>query len=717
MQQATKPRVYLFRTITTVRPQYFSPAFSACYDYVDEVLGVAASSVDIGALFWAQTLRRAELVRALSLDPEPTPVRTEFGLAAIDALEDARAILGKSSVRLPAAPDLLFCYRVILECARIASLAQQGYKVHIARGLMAMECDQRSLESITQLASRVHESAIGNLFDQLLAGVSFPGGGPEISVINLRNDGELYQAVALAAWLKTKFPATIVILDAAGGNEQYNFGEWVPVFHRKRDELARFLDYFLPRQDYHLSLRELLQCLLHKGSFGALDKRNIVVMDSRQQDLELVGMTSTSIDEAFEHYAQTQPVFYAGGRRTLLTRLSADKCHWAACKFCTINTQHLMPRGRSRVDENVERHLKQLVTVLKAKRVESVILTDEALHPTILLECARRLLAAEVKVLVRARARFTNDLTREACGLLYGAGIRFLGMGLESASPRINALFDKHVGQPIDYEGVLANLDAAGINAHIYAILGFPSETAEETALTRDFLLHAVRSHRYVTVSANTFYLMRGSQAATNPESVGITRVRENGDVGLVLEYDETGAAGKAAFAQRCAHEVFEAEFMPGSGEPYLARGFWSFIDQSGLFYTEKIEYAENPYRAMAQSRAEPLESCYADSTYIRSRLFRVRALDAGGRVAFSDWVTGDYAAVPSWLEAFLHNYDSQQSLRKNVYALIEPGFREQAIDLFPNLYAHGFFRKPSGSAYKGLAQSREAVPEPTLAL
>ena len=132
-----------------------------------------------------------------------------------------------------------------------------------------------------------------------------------------------------------------------------------------------------------------------------------------------------------------------------------------------------MPRGRSQVDADVDRHITLLVRAVKEKRAQSVILTDEALHPAILLECARRLLADDVRVLIRARARFTNDLTVDACRLLYRAGIRFLGMGLEAASPRINALFGKHVGPAVDYRQVLDNLDAAGINAHIYAILGF----------------------------------------------------------------------------------------------------------------------------------------------------------------------------------------------------------------------------------------------------
>ena len=156
---------------------------------------------------------------------------------------------------------------------------------------------------------------------------------------------------------------------------------------------------------------------------------------------------------------------------------------------------------------------------------------------------------------------------------------------------------------------------------------------------------------------------MRGSRAAEDPQSVGITSVRGRGDVGLVLDFEEAETTGKAAFAQGCAHEIFEAEFMPGLDEPYMARGYWSFIDQSGLFYTEKIEYRKNPYRALAASRSKPLTSSCADAMYDRSRLFRVHTMDAGGDVVFSDWVTGNYAAVPSYLTALLEELRLRQDV------------------------------------------------------
>lgn len=699
-------RVYLFRTITTVRPQYFSSTFSAHNEYYDNLLEVDVSNVDIGAIFWERTFQKSELIRWAQLDQEREPAKAEFALAAINALDEARALLGRTSLRLPKAADLLFCYRVILECARIASAGQRGYKVHIARGLVAEECDQRDLSSILAIANKLHESAIGALFQELLSAVPFPASGPEVAVINLRNDGELYQAIALAAWIKSRSPCTAVVLDAAGGNEQYNFGEWIPAFHRHAEALSRYLDYFLPRQDYHASLKALVQCLVEKRDQRTLDSRNILTIGRADDERKALISATATIEEAFSHYVQTLPVFYAAGRRTILTRLSPDKCHWAACKFCTINTQHLMPRGRSQVDSEVEKHISQLIEIIRTKRLDSVVLTDEALHPNILVAVARGLLAADVRILIRARARFTNDLTLEACRLLYRAGVRFLGLGLESASQRINALFEKHLGQAINYERVLANLDAAGINAHIYAILGFPSETKAEIASTRDLLLNAIRNHRYVTVSANTFYLMRGSRAAQEPESVGIASVHERGDVGLVLGFEEPDADGKAAFAERCANEIFEAEFMPDGDEPYMARGYWSFIDQSGVFYTEKVEYGVNPYRAMAESRSYPLSDGFVDCKYVPARLFRMHSLDTNGQLGFADWSSGRYVVIPTYLATLIQEYARDQSLRTNVEALVDADNWRAAFAYFPSLYRHGFFHKATAvPGLEGLSQ------------
>ena len=159
----------------------------------------------------------------------------------------------------------------------------------------------------------------------------------------------------------------------------------------------------------------------------------------------------------------------------IVARLSPAKCHWASCKFCTINSQHLMPRGHSVYNSTYEHYFELLARKIGQDNVDSIILMDEALHPNVLLAFARGLLSKRISILYRARCRFTNDLTDHACELLYKSGCRYLGLGLESASPRVNRLVHKHMGAPIDYDTVLQDLENSGIQDACIRHYGLPN--------------------------------------------------------------------------------------------------------------------------------------------------------------------------------------------------------------------------------------------------
>jgi hypothetical protein len=302
--------------------------------------------------------------------------------------------------------------------------------------------------------------------------------------------------------------------------------------------------------------------------------------------------------------------------------------------------------------------------------------------------------AANLSIVYRARCRFTDDLTEEGCRLLYASGCRYLGLGLEAASPRVNRLVHKHMGQPIDYDRVLASLDRSGIRTHIYAIMGFPTETAEEIAQTRDFLIENIRRYRYLTVSANRFYLMRGSGIAEDPGAFGIEHVVDPGDVALVLEFAEPQRDRNRALVERSVREVFQAEFLPDLDEPETAEALWHFIDQTGIFYLQKVEHLKNPFHALAEARSVEPPPDYVERRYETSHLFWV-----GGLVC--DWVTLNYHAVPEWMRGLLSAFDPAVPLRANVERhLRDPERRADACLLLRDLARSGLLvARPSANA------------------
>jgi hypothetical protein len=448
--------ILLLKTITTLRPSFFEHGERLAHTYVDPLLGHTATSVDLGQLYWCAQLNETSLANLVALE---TPVAD--GLAqidhaldvrAVDELGQAKAILRLFSQRMPSAAELLFCFRVISRCVAIASRHQEGFDVHLTRGLICTEYDQYRLSDILKAAAEPHGTALGRCLLGLLKCLHLPD-DTAAAVITLRNDGELNQAILLASIVRRTCPAATIILDTSGANEQFNFNEWVPLLRASASTIRSYIDYFLPRQDYKATLRAVLQAVVLGGRHPVVtDTDNAVCFVDELGGLTRPVVAVRPIAEAFGDYIKSLPVFYTAGQRTIVGRLSPAKCHWAACEFCTINSQHLMPRGAAMFDATYRRDFDRLARKITDDHIESLILMDEALHPDVLITFARELLSRHISILYRARCRFTNALTADACQLLYESGCRYLGLGLESASPRVNSLVNKHLGPPVNYD-------------------------------------------------------------------------------------------------------------------------------------------------------------------------------------------------------------------------------------------------------------------------
>ena len=655
------------------------------------------TSIDLGYLFWNSKLRAPHLsgfVAAEATDiAEPAArISHDLDLQAVRELERAKSILGLFSKEMPTAAELLFVFRVISRCAAIASRHEVGLELHLTRGLFCTEYDQYRLTDILKAAEAPNEVSVGRCLGELLGSLDLPE-EPQVAVISLRNDGELNQAILLASILKRRCFATSIILDTSGANEQYNFGEWVPLLRNSAHAVSRYIDYFLPRQDYKATLNALLECLTGGVTPNLNGAPNVECFINDAPPANAPLLSPLPIERAFGHYVKSLPVFYAAGRRTIVARLSPAKCHWAACKFCTINSQHLVPRGLAVFDSSYQQYFEILVQKIKDDGIESLILMDEALHPHVLSAFARAILSTGVAIVYRARCRFTNDLTPDACRTLYESGCRYLGLGLESASPRVNALVNKHMGPPIDYDKVLQHLDDAGIRMHVYAILGFPTETTEEIAATRDFLIQHIQRRRYLTVSANLFHLMRGSGIAQDCDAFGIERIVDTGDVALVLGFVERERARNQTFVEMSVRQVYQAEFLPDVNDPITAEAFWHFIDQTGIFYVQKVVHQKNPYHELAEARRMPIPSTFIESRYNPSRLFWLGDSSRADSGYLCDWVTFNYVEIPSWLKDFLFLFDDAVSLRANAEnALDDLNRREAAYTAFRVFVQNGLF-------------------------
>jgi len=251
---------------------------------------------------------------------------------------------------------------------------------------------------------------------------------------------------------------------------------------------------------------------------------------------------------------------------------------------------------------------------------------------------------------------------------------------------------NKHLGPPVNCQRIIDSLEAAGVRTHIYSIMAFPTETLEEIALTKEFLIGNVRRHPYVTVSANIFHLMRGSVMARDPGAFGISETQDEGDVRLVLGFTEDQRQRNEQFAFEASREIYRAVFLPHADDPWGAEAFWHFIDQTGIFYLQKVSCRNNPYHELANSALEPLPANYETQLYKRSRLYALETASTENECVICDWVTNNYAQLPRAIVPFLMEYDEREPLYRNLELLVPTNVQQIAREAFPDLVRAGFF-------------------------
>ena len=323
-QKAARTVVFL-KTITTIRPYFFEAGPSQTNAPAHSQESYATSSVDLGHLYWSREFDASRLSRLLQngagdADAGNT-LANELDSQAILELNRAKAVLASFSTRMPSAAELMFCFRVLSRCAGIMSRHQQGLETHLTRGLVATEYNQYSLSDVLKAAEAPETTAVGRCLTDLLTLVDVPN-SPVAAVINLRNDGELNQAILLGCILKRRWPEVAVILDTSGANEQFNFAEWVPLLTGAAPEIGKYLDYFLPRQDYGASQRALLSLLAAKIEPDLDGAENVIHLANAKAHQVQSAVLVPPIEDAYSDYIRSLPVFYTAGQRTMVGRLS-----------------------------------------------------------------------------------------------------------------------------------------------------------------------------------------------------------------------------------------------------------------------------------------------------------------------------------------------------------------------------------------------------------
>ncbi|OGI07730.1 MAG: hypothetical protein A2Y40_10000 [Candidatus Margulisbacteria bacterium GWF2_35_9] len=441
-------------------------------------------------------------------------------------------------------------------------------------------------------------------------------------IIQFKFENELIHILMIAKLLKLRYQNISVTVDFAVANEQIDFSSWITnlVFNKYID---------------------------HVDNLEAEKNPNLV----RFSKSILFGV----------------PKLYG--------RLFDKKCFWHKCTFCTINSQFKSNDTIESLNDEARDSVNRLVDYIKKNpEIKMLNISDEAIECDILFYIASSFMKENIKILWFCRTRFSTKLTKEKCKLLAKSGLRFVGFGLESVNDRIIKLMNKR-DQSItkqDISRILNDLDEAGVNPHTYLILGFPSETKEETQETIDFVVSHLYKLRFYTYSANAFYLMKGSEIYRNPDKYNISICEDSMNIQISnIRFIDNAPGEKYTRGEiiKITRELYARLFLRYNyqQQSLFGYGFWDFTDRSGIFYYHKVYNKINPYWLRHNSDNKRLTKQIMIQKYKMIPLInRNNAKHEFFNLQSHQYIFVDDAIYDIFL-FFLNNYKKTFSLKENM--------------------------------------------------
>ena len=220
----------------------------------------------------------------------------------------------------------------------------------------------------------------------------------------------------------------------------------------------------------------------------------------------------------------------------VLPYLTSYGCHWGKCSFCC----HHYPYGRYREKPEML-VVEQLAKLSKQYDTNYFSFTDEQITPERLKNLAEKFIDYEIDIKWFTFARMEKAFKQQAfCDLIYKAGCRTLMLGLESAVQRILDLMHKGT-HASDFSEILSSCKKANISVRLDTMVGFPTETKEESDFTLDFLVKNKRliDTPFSIMPLSLFELQDNSPIMRYPSKYDISPQQSmRGDLDYQLDYE-----------------------------------------------------------------------------------------------------------------------------------------------------------------------------------
>ncbi len=318
---------------------------------------------------------------------------------------------------------------------------------------------------------------------------------PDLYGISIADERQFIQGLILASLVKDEFPRCLVVL---GGNF------WSRVTHTfQLSEFAQFFnhcDAIVYREGFQ-PLQQLTATLNPAHSSGTVWRKNgeVVVNPATQSPTDFEMLPTPDFDGGA---TQWSPDFVP----SLYTMSNCPM----ACGFCAIGvgSDTFLGKPRSMSPRRMAEHM----VALGATRFE---IFDELFPIPRQIALGKELKRLNYPATWECYLTVTDQLLKqEVCAKLYEAGCRAVQLGLETLSPDTLSRENKKWNTPKNYGVILANLKAAGIQTHVFLIVGIPGEPLGSGLGWMPFLEE--HGDNILTIKSGRYRLTRNS-----PEEMG----------------------------------------------------------------------------------------------------------------------------------------------------------------------------------------------------
>ena len=391
---------------------------------------------------------------------------------------------------------------------------------------------------------------------------------PNLVLLSVPFPGSVYAALRIAQVIKEKYPSIKIALG----------GGYVNTELRELSE-ARVFDYvdFITLDSGERPLLALIEHLNGQRGISRLvrtfirnEKGQVQYIQWAEPDVpfEEVGTATWDglpLDSYLSLLDMLNPMhrLWSDGRWNKLT--VAHGCYWKKCSFCDVSLDYISRYETASASLLVDR-IEKIVAETGQTGFHFV---DEAAPPKILKALAEELIRRQVVISWWGNIRFEKTFTPELAELLAQSGCIAMSGGLEVASDRLLALMEKGVTVE-QVARVTKSFSDVGILVHAYLMYGFPTQTAQETVDSLEYVRQLFENGCIQSGFFHRFTCTVHSPVGKNPEAYGIELIPlpkitfAKNDIGFIdptgTDHDALGQGLKKAIYNYMHGVGFEAD-------------------------------------------------------------------------------------------------------------------------------------------------------------